>query len=173
MKTKVCTKCKIEKKTTEFYMKNNKKGWLRPECKKCSVKLTRERKEKQKNGWKVYILPKEKYAGITNHVPSRKSYHRSTGKNLEGFKVVASYDKVELAIIHEARLHLRGYRGCHLKKNKEEMICGNLITENEIYEQLYERTDTIRNEKQDRDFGSDSSKTDDGNGSHQNFIFWN
>jgi hypothetical protein len=53
------------------------------------------------------------------------------------------------------------------------MICGDLITEKEIIEQLYERTDTYRDEEQNRDAGIGGSDSDDRNESSQNFIFWN
>jgi hypothetical protein len=61
-----------------------------------------------------------------------------------------------------------------LVKAKTLRIFGKIdITQKEIEKQLYERTDTYRDEEQNRDAGISGSDSDDGNGSSQNFIFWN
>ena len=57
-------------------------------------------------------------------------------------------------------------------KGKTSKTFGNIITEQEIKEQLYERTDINRNEKQDRDAWVSSANTDDGNRSSQDLVFW-
>ena len=57
-------------------------------------------------------------------------------------------------------------------KGKTSKTFGNLISEQEIYEQLYERTDFNRNEEQDRDAWISSTDADDRNGSSKDFVFW-
>lgn len=110
--TKKCTKCGFVKNRSSFYF--NKNG-IRSECKQCSIKYTIKKRKTSLNGyWYVYKLKKEKYIGITTDIKSRMSSHKCNGKYVEDFKIVAKYKRVELAIIHEAILHLIGYKGCHL-----------------------------------------------------------
>jgi len=42
MKTKVCTKCKIEKDAGDFHFRSKKRGILEPRCKPCRNKANRE-----------------------------------------------------------------------------------------------------------------------------------
>ena len=113
---KKCTKCLIEKHKSEFYLKNKEKGWLRPECKKCSIKLTAERKKAKADGyWYVYKILEDNYVGITSNFKSRKATHKNLGKNVKTMKKIAKYKRPEYALIHEAVLHLMGYKGCALK----------------------------------------------------------
>ena len=58
-------------------------------------------------------------------------------------------------------------------KGKTSKTFGNLISEQEIYEQLYEGTSINTDEEQDRNFGVSSANTNDGSGSSKDFIFWN
>ena len=58
-------------------------------------------------------------------------------------------------------------------KAKTSTIFGDIVTEQEIYEQLYERTSINTDEEQDRNVGISSANTNDGSGSSKDFIFWN
>ena len=120
MDTKVCTQCKTEKSKDDFYLKSKKKGWLRPECKSCSNKITIARRKKYNcdGYWYVYKIVEENYVGITTDFKTRKASHRYKGKKVKTMKKIARYRRVELAIIHEAILHLMGYKGCQLKRNE-------------------------------------------------------
>jgi hypothetical protein len=114
--TKKCTKCKIEKSKNDFYLKNKEKNWIRPECKDCSNKLTLERRKKSLDGyWYVYKIVEDNYVGITSDFNSRKASHKCNGKKVKSMKKIAKYKRPEYAIIHEAILHLIGYKGCSLK----------------------------------------------------------
>ena len=113
---KQCTKCKSVKDSSEFYLKNKAKGWLRSECKKCSVELTTVRRKTKSDGyWYVYKILEDNYVGITSDFDSRKAVHKYRGKKTKTMKKIARYKKPEYAIIHEAILHLLGYNGCQLK----------------------------------------------------------
>jgi len=114
--TKQCTKCKLVKNNSEFYFKNKDKGWLRPECKKCSIELTKARRKAKSDGyWYVYKILEDNYVGITSDFDSRKAVHKYKGKKTKTMKKIARYKRPEYAIIHEAILHLFGYNGCQLK----------------------------------------------------------
>ena len=120
---KTCTKCGVEKPEHEFYKSFNKKRakWrVEASCKICTVKRTSNyRREYRANAtWKVYILPNANYAGITKYMSERFSKHRlEYGRDTEGGYMVAEYDNVYDAIIHEAKLHKSGYKGCQYDRN--------------------------------------------------------
>lgn len=116
METKKCTKCNVVKSRSDFYIKKKGTDWIRPECKDCSIKSTTIKRKIGLSGyWYVYKLKKENYVGITTDMKSRMATHKHIGKCTEDAKIIAKYKKVEFAIIHEAILHLIGYKGCHLK----------------------------------------------------------
>ena len=58
MKTKICTKCGVEKDIEEFYNRNDSKNGKRPVCKECTkingYKYREENKEKEKFRCKQY-----------------------------------------------------------------------------------------------------------------------
>ena len=58
-------------------------------------------------------------------------------------------------------------------KGKTSKTFGNIVTEQEIYEQLYERTSINTDEEQGRDARVNSANTNDGSRSAKDFIFWN
>ncbi len=101
---KVCTKCKIEKSTADYYNKSASKDGLQPECKICHntankkwVKANPERVTEKRENWKkhnldkgiaalkkrrhkegycVYsaIYPEGQYVGSGSAVPRRESH---------------------------------------------------------------------------------------------------
>jgi hypothetical protein len=114
--TKKCTKCKTLKPASDFYLKNKEKGWLRPECKVCSNRLTTERRKQSLDGyWYVYKIVDDHYVGITSDLKSRKASHKHNGLKAKSMIKIAKYKKPEYAIIHEAIMHLMGWKGCSLK----------------------------------------------------------
>ena len=54
MKTKVCSKCGIEKSLNEFSTDNQRKDGLYPQCRLCRKLYQQENKEKRKQYRKVY-----------------------------------------------------------------------------------------------------------------------
>ena len=78
---KVCTKCKKEKKITEFYTCNDCKDGHRNECKSCNVKSNNEnrRKRKEKNRARIKEYLGGKYecsrCGFTHTTPSPFAWH--------------------------------------------------------------------------------------------------
>lgn len=116
MKTKICSKCNELKVQSEYYKNGKPKKGLRPECKKCTIKYrTLKRKEELDGYWYVYKITEDNYVGITSDLKGRKAVHKYNGKQIKAIKIIAKYKKPELAIIHEAILHLIGYKGCSLK----------------------------------------------------------
>ena len=117
---KRCTKCLKEKPKDDFYLKNKERGWRRPECKSCSCKLTTERRLAKLDGyWYVYKILEDHYVGVTSDYKSRKASHKHKGKKVGTMKIIAKYKRPEYALIHEAVLHLFGYKGCSLKPDGE------------------------------------------------------
>lgn len=49
MKTKICTKCGIEKPITEFHWRNKAQGTLRSECKECHINYMQAQYQRKKN----------------------------------------------------------------------------------------------------------------------------
>ena len=91
----------------------------RSECRSCYSRNKLANKdylgaEKYENGkWYVYHLPAEYYVGITSTLLTRLSKHANHHKrDVRDWIVVGCYDKVEDALIHEAKLHSMGYLGC-------------------------------------------------------------
>lgn len=113
---KKCTQCKELKKESEYYSNGKPKKGLRSECKKCTNKKTIARRQQKLNGyWYVYKIVEDNYVGITSDFKSRKAVHKYKGKQVKTMKKIARYKRPEFAIIHEAILHLIGYKGCSLK----------------------------------------------------------
>ena len=116
METKKCTKCNIVKSRSDFYIKKKGTNWIRPECKECNIIQTTDRRKDKKTGyWYVYKIIEDNYVGITSDFNSRKATHKNLGKITSTMKIIAKYKKPEYALIHEAIMHLLGYKGCSLK----------------------------------------------------------
>ena len=113
---KKCTQCKELKKESEYYSNGKPKKGLRPECKKCTNRIHVSRRKQKLDGyWYVYKIVEDNYVGITSDFKSRKAVHKYNGKQVKTMKKIAKYKRPEFAIIHEAILHLIGYKGCSLK----------------------------------------------------------
>jgi hypothetical protein len=116
METKKCNKCNKVKLISEFYLSNSKKKYFRSDCKECNIIQTTDRRENNKTGyWYVYKIIEDNYVGITSDFNSRKATHKYLGKVTSTMKIIARYKKPEYALIHEAIMHLLGYKGCSLK----------------------------------------------------------
>lgn len=115
---KKCTKCKVEKPLEDFQKRYNVAGVNvgTSRCKKCFYEYTKNynktyRVIKKGEGWCVYILPKENYAGMTKGFYYRMSYHKSKGKNIEGARIIEKTTLKSQARELEALLHSIGYKG--------------------------------------------------------------
>ena len=118
---KKCSKCGIEKSAQDFNRDKNRKDGLQRYCKPCRNQAKREYHLKQvEKGWDVYILPEENYAGLSSYAVKRISNHRDNGMNTDGWYIYSTHKTPEEAIIAEATLHLKGFRGC--KYRKEENV---------------------------------------------------
>lgn len=59
----------------------------------------------------VYYLPEEHYIGITHNVKHRMRTHHRNGKMVDGYEVIARFERRVDAIWFEAMFHQRGYIG--------------------------------------------------------------
>ena len=67
--------------------------------------------KKRQNYFTVYYLPEEHYVGMTNCLKRRLSAHKSQGKIIDGWEVVANFKRAVDAHLFETRLHCMGYEG--------------------------------------------------------------
>ena len=89
------------------YREVNKDTRNRSECKK-------RYRESQKDGlFTVYLLPEEKYVGITTSLKARLTKHRSAkyNRNTTDAKVLGKYATKKEALTVEASYHAKGYLG--------------------------------------------------------------
>ena len=79
----------------------------------------REKRNAQRKSYKailehdycIYILPKERYIGMTKNITDRIYNHNSDGINTEGFRVLQYFDTRQEASDRESWLHSKGYKG--------------------------------------------------------------
>ena len=76
-------------------------------------------KEKNRKGdgfYSVYYIPEEHYVGMTNCVKFRLASHKHTSdRDLEGFRVLKTFDCPHKAHIYETQWHSMGANGSHLR----------------------------------------------------------
>ena len=65
--------------------------------------------------YSVYYLPEEHYVGITNSMYDRMQHHRHKGKIIEGYEVIAKFEREVDAMWLEIMFHQRGYHGFRTK----------------------------------------------------------
>ena len=68
-------------------------------------------KRAEYKGYSVYLLPKEKYVGMSCNVYNRVIKHKCLGRNVEGAKVLISFENPKIAHLVETILHCFGYKG--------------------------------------------------------------
>ena len=85
-----------------------------PENKKKASEYKRDRYVSSLNENKmvaVYYLPEEHYIGITNSLKQRMRDHSKRGKIVDGYEVIAYFERGVDAHLLETMFHIRGYRG--------------------------------------------------------------
>jgi len=81
-KTKVCTKCQVEKPVEEFWIKRSRKDGLNPQCKECIKQVKQRRIEKLKAN--PPEPPAAKQCVSCGEVKSSADFNRNSG-NKDGF----------------------------------------------------------------------------------------
>lgn len=67
--------------------------------------------ESLKHNYCIYILPKERYIGMTKNIKRRILQHNHRGINTEGYRVLQYFDTKQEAVYREKWLHSKGYKG--------------------------------------------------------------
>jgi len=129
---KECKKCNLQKEEISFCKSSRYKDKLHIYCKDCisldnknyrlnnSLKESLRKKEyrelKKLKPVKhyVYLLPNENYVGTTKNIPERMSKHRTkNNRNVDDYRILATFDDRSDALELEALLHTIGYLGKH------------------------------------------------------------
>ena len=108
---KVSYKYRVLKKNCKFCGDRYETRYMNSEyCSHKCVKSAYSVKSEDGFVW-VYYLPEEHYIGITKNVKKRMCQHRSSGKIVDGFELIAGYERHIDAHMLETMFHQRGYRG--------------------------------------------------------------
>ena len=65
----------------------------------------------EQNGYAVYYLPEEHYVGVSVNVRYRINKHRHLGRVVDGWEVIAVFERGVDAHWFETLFHMRGYNG--------------------------------------------------------------
>lgn len=121
MKTKVCTKCKIEKSTDEFYKHCRHKDGFHTQCKKCDVERNKKRLENNPDTDKETIARWKK----NNSERIRELERRWINNNPEKFKAkqkAAKLKSVRNAADSYLKDQIRKKYGVPIKMITRQMI---------------------------------------------------
>jgi hypothetical protein len=131
MISKKCTKCKEVIPMEGFNNNKGTKDGKASQCRECmrsflkeyrkspahvkraaEYKKNRYNKERHPLGYTaVYYLPEEHYVGMTLNVRHRMSSHKSAGRLIQGYEVLAWFERSVDAHLFETQLHVLGYLG--------------------------------------------------------------
>ncbi len=101
---KCCSRC------NNLFQTNSKRKDRR--CPSCINFYATQARQKRKEGYTyVYYLPEEHYVGITNHMTNRMSYHKSHGRLINDYEIIAKFERMVDAMWFETMLHQRHYNG--------------------------------------------------------------
>ena len=136
MKTKVCTKCKVEKEVTEFCKDVKGKDGLRANCKICCAE---EKKEYYKNN-REKVLEKRKEYRKNNKEKILKyqlEYERKRCQNDPAYKMIKNYRQRTREAYHKASaiktqgtMELLGCSGEQLKEHLEKQFQPGMTHDN-------------------------------------------
>jgi len=118
---KECTKCNAIKDKGLFNKDKTRKDGLSYVCKECINTQSKTYRAKSKDKIKAYIesqrndfytlyyLPEDHYIGITTQPSIRMRNHKSQGRHILGYEVVAAFKTKREALATERYLHNIGY----------------------------------------------------------------
>tara|TARA_R110000796_G_C14350259_1_gene411498 strand:+ start:244 stop:642 length:399 start_codon:yes stop_codon:yes gene_type:complete len=109
-KEKIAAKSKVYRKDNKEKLAAQKKAYNKAnkEIKAASDKAYRA---SLNHDYCIYILPKERYIGVTKNITDRIRNHNSIELNTEGFRVLQYFDTRQEAGHRERWLHSKGYKG--------------------------------------------------------------
>ena len=94
MKTKICTKCHIEKELSEFYKHKSGKDGIHPICKICILEISKKRYKKNRK----QILKRDKIYR-NNNKEKRKIYNRKHyQENKDNYKDYQNNNKIHIRV---------------------------------------------------------------------------
>ena len=149
MKTKICTKCGVEKSINEFYFRNKNEKTYRNQCKVCCNKANKEYNEIHKSQMKQYYKKyREEHA--EKHKKYAKEYYKEHKEHLAYKKKILYYTDRERILnqkkkyIEEHKNEIKLYKKQYYEQNKDKI---------KEYNELYKakRNDRIRKRRLDDD----------------------
>jgi hypothetical protein len=126
-KTKVCTKCLVEKALTEFYRENGTKNGFKPKCKICAEKIKTEYKKENKDK----IRESAKRYRATERAKELQRKRRNENKEYFRMKSKEYYDAKKgspelIAQRKRRRPQIREYARIRLKTNIQALLAARL-----------------------------------------------
>jgi len=108
---------KIIQNRKEYY--ENNKEMFKQNGKRNRQKNPEQYKQMDKNHYyskkdghhSVYLIPSENYVGITESLYYRMAGHKSVGRDISNYRVLATFEDRELGLELEELLHDLGYEG--------------------------------------------------------------
>ena len=88
----------------------------KPECRPCLKEYSRKKWEEKTQTTKLYYLPEEHYVGVANNLERRLRLHKQVGKIIEGWEILAHFERHVDAAFFEIQFHQRGYNGYTYEK---------------------------------------------------------
>ena len=117
METKICSKCKEEKKVCEFYKDKQKKCGLSSDCKICRKKHIKNYKEKNQNKIKEYKR-KEYLNNIEKYRNRNKNWKNKNREYMLNYLKIY-YDKNKEQLLEKQKKYYEENKINILEKNKE------------------------------------------------------
>lgn len=71
--------------------------------------------------YRVYILPKSNYAGMTYRIWERMNQHETKGRYVDDMEIVGVFDNPIEAHLLETQLHLEGYEGFYVERAYDKL----------------------------------------------------
>jgi hypothetical protein len=103
-------KDKINAQIIEWRKRVNANNRYAEVIKKCNKKF----QESKKDGFHyVYLLPESNYVGCTSSLYYRMIVHKSSGRDVSGYKILGKFLDREDALRLETKYHDMGYEGKH------------------------------------------------------------
>ena len=139
---KECITCKETKELTEFSKNKNRKDGLQYRCKSCNKEYNKQhyltnpdyrkqnyldniesykqynkqyRLSKNDGFYSVYLIPSDNYVGVTESLYKRMAQHKSIGRDITDYRILAQFNNREEALEVEELIHDLGYNGRHAK----------------------------------------------------------
>ena len=104
---KKCTKCNKQKPFDLFRRNSTQPDGHHGHCKMCSAEYH------SGDGYTyVYYLPEEHYVGVTTSPVKRMNQHRNSQNHIvDGWEIIARFERRVDAHYLEIMFHMRGYQG--------------------------------------------------------------